>query len=138
MASVPQKACIVVTSHPDILRTAGYIKRVLEQWGWKTTMKPAEEARIPDLAPVDLMFFGAEDSLPLPSGPYGELFRSLQGVNFAGRKGALFSTSTGGIEALRKMVRDSELALSRSPLVVKKDTTEESVETWLRTMVETR
>jgi len=84
-----------------------------------------------------LMFFGAEDSVSLPSSSYGELFRSLQGVNFAGRKGALFSTSTGGVEALRKMVQDSELVLSRSPLVVKKDTTEGMVETWLRTMVET-
>jgi hypothetical protein len=134
---MPKKACIVHTSHPDIHRTAHVIKKVLEQWGWKTTMKPAEEARIPDLTPVDLMFFGAEDSVSLPSSSYGELFRSLQGVNFAGRKGALFSTSTGGVEALRKMVQDSELVLSRSPLVVKKDTTEGSVETWLRTMVET-
>jgi len=134
---MPKKACIVHTSHPDIHRAAHFIKKVLEQWGWKTTMKPAEEARIPDLTPVDWMFFGAEDGVSLPSGPYGELFRSLQGVNFAGRKGALFSTSTGGVEALRKMVQDSELVLSRSPLVVKKDTTEESVETWLRTIVET-
>ena len=137
MVSVPKKACIVHTHHPDILRTAHFIKKVLEQWGWKNTMKPAEEARIPDLTPVDLMLFGAEDSLSLSSGPYGELFRSFQGVNFAGRKGALFSTSTGGVEALRKMVQDSELVLSRSPLIVKKDTTEESVQIWLRTMVET-
>lgn len=136
MASLPKKGCIVHTNHPYILRTAHLMKKILEQWGWKITIKPAEEARIPDLTPVDLMFLGAEDTLSLPSGSFGELFQSFQGVNFAGRKGALFSTSRAGIEALRNMVQDSELVLGRSPLVVSQDTTEQAIETWLRTTIE--
>lgn len=99
-------------------------------------IKPAGEARIPDLTPVDFMLFGAEDGIPLPNSSYRELFRSFQGVNFAGRKGALFSTSPSGIESLRRMMRDSELELVRPPLVVKEDIDEKIVEAWLRAMID--
>ncbi len=131
-----KRGCIVYTDHPDIQRIAHIIEKVLEQLGCRITIKPAERVRIPDLTPVDLMLFGAEESIPLPNSSYRELFRSFQGVNFAGRKGVLFSTSLSGIEALRRMVQDSELDLLRPPLVVKEDTSEKTVEAWLRALLE--
>ncbi len=99
-------------------------------------MKLAAQVRIPDLTPVDFMLFGAEDGISLPNSSYKELYRSFQGVNFAGRKGALFSTSSAGIEALRRMVQDSELELVRPSLIVKEDTRDKIVETWLQGLLE--
>ncbi|GAB4367147.1 MAG: hypothetical protein Kow009_03960 [Spirochaetales bacterium] len=132
MASPAGKVCIVYTNHSLILRTARVAENVLVRWGWQVTMKPAENTRIPDLAPVDFILFGAEESLSLPDSSYKELYRSMQGVNFAGRKGALFSTSPSGIEALRRMLEDSELSVARSPFLVQEDPTEQAVESWLR------
>ncbi len=81
------------------------------------------------------MLLGAEDGLSLANSAYRELFRSFQGVNFAGRRGAFFSTSPAGIEALRRMVQDSELEVVRPPLVVRNDTGEKTIEAWLQAML---
>ncbi|MCX7786527.1 MAG: hypothetical protein N2442_02375, partial [Spirochaetes bacterium] len=136
MAFLPKKVCIVYTENPDILRTARSLKNILNRWGCTITMKPAGETKIPDLTPADLILLGAEESLSLPNSSYKELYRSFQGVNFAGRKGSLFSTSLVGIEALRGMVQDSELELVHPFLVVREDTNDKNVETWLRPMLE--
>ncbi|MFQ3620608.1 MAG: hypothetical protein SNJ78_06640 [Spirochaetales bacterium] len=96
------------------------------------TLLSAREARIPHLTPSDLIFFGCEEGLVLSEGYFKELYRSLQGVNFAGKKGALFSNSSLGIKALQEMVKDSELHLYSTPFICAKEPVEKDISLWFR------
>ena len=126
------RGCIVHSENSHIYSLAQSIFKVSQAFNWQMTIYSAREARIPHLTPLDLIFFGSEEGLVVSEEYFKELYRSLQGVNFAGKKGVLFSNSSRGIKALKEMVRDSELYLYSIPLICAKEPVEKDISLWLR------
>jgi flavodoxin len=80
----------------------------------KVQTRAAREARIPDLAAADLIFIGSDARQGSPvHEDFSELKRSLAGVNLAPRVAGIFAAGDEhSLEALRKMLSDSEVDLS--------------------------
>ncbi len=116
------KAVVVASeASPELGEMGRTLAKELKKRKVRAEFKSAKDSLIPDLAPFDLLLFGAAAGEKLSSGDYRELFRSLQGVNFAGRKGAFFTVENPStFKALGEMVKDSDLTILEPGLCLDK------------------
>ena len=117
------KAVIVASeSVPELGELGRSLAKELKKRKVQAEVRTARDSFIPDLAPYEFILFGAAADEKLASGDYQELYRSLQGVNFAGRNGAFFTLKNPSIfKDLAKMVKDSELRVLEPGLCVEGD-----------------
>jgi hypothetical protein len=119
----PLSSVIVVSSGLDGMPGIG--KAIVDDLigrGYQASYRNAADTLIPHLAGGALMIFGASHQESLTAGEYQELFRSLQGVNFAGRWGAFFTVGQGGVfKNLSAMVKDTDLRILEPGLVFSPD-----------------
>jgi hypothetical protein len=101
-----KSALIVVDGAESTGKMAAAIAAVLENFTVVTLA--ADEFLGTHILSADICFFGSEVPNP-PS--FASLNTILRHINLAGRPCGVFSNSVKGVEYLRDMVRDSELAL---------------------------
>jgi hypothetical protein len=116
----PLSSVVVVASSAEGMPEIGKaIADGLSSRGFEASFRYAADTLIPHLAACGLLIFGAADTDSLSEGDYRELFRSLKGVNFAGRYGAFFTLGSGGaFQGLSAMVKDTDLAVLEPGLVL--------------------
>lgn len=106
---------VFVTYAPDTAdarRTADELKALFVGPETAVSVKPASQASILDLEPVDLMLFGVgRTDADVPS-DYAELVRVFQGCNLAGRAAACFPLGPSRASAgLRRALKPTEISV---------------------------
>lgn len=128
MENTVGKAVIIASEASPKLGDVGrFLAKELKKRKVRADFRSAKDTLIPDLAPCDLLLFGALAGEKLVSGDYRELNRSLRGVNFAGRKGAFFTLENPStFKALGEMVKDSDLTILEPGLCLKDGSAKDS------------
>ncbi len=106
---------------PEKSRSAEAAQRIgalLKKRKYSVVIKEAASTSMPDLAAADIILFGSSVGNSRPARTflhpdYGELARSLKGVNLAGRVVGLFSEEDRVFAALEKALGDTGVALGK-------------------------
>jgi flavodoxin len=110
----------VIYAPAALQAVAERISAALDRKRFQVSVKPAEQASIPDLAAADLVLLGssaqAQAGAPLPV-EFAELLRALSGINLAGRVGGIFAAgSDAPLAAWKKALQDSDLRVDENLL----------------------
>jgi len=98
------------------------ISAALNRKRFQVSVKPAEQASIPDLAAADLVLLGSSAQAHAQAGAalpveFAELLRALSGINLAGRVGGIFAAgSDAPLAAWKKALQDSDLRVDENLL----------------------
>ena len=101
--------------------------------GLDVVVKAAGEARFPDILASDIVIFGSE---VVGSGAlhphFGEIVRTFEGVNLAGRlSGFLCYENNGASSLFRDALRDTDISFFQEDLVIRSDeTSDKRIEAW--------
>lgn len=126
------KVLILTTSSPGVERHGAAIAARMGELGIDAATRKASTALIPQLAPYDLIVFGAGPDEDLEKGDYQELHRSCRGVSFAGRWAAFYAPDKGPVfDSFRRMLAETEIRIFPSPLV-ETDSAADGVQGWCR------
>jgi hypothetical protein len=113
------RVLILASASPDVEAGGAALASLFRARGIEVVERKASATLIPNIAPFDLLIFGARPDEDLAGGDYRELNRSCRGVSFAGRWAALYSPADGPVfGALEKMLADTEIRFIDAPLVL--------------------
>ena len=113
------RVLILSSASPDVAEGGAVLAALFRERGIEVAERKAAATLIPNLAPFDLLVFGARPDEDLAGGDFRELNRSCKGVSFAGRWAAFYSPAAGPVfGALKKMLADTEIRFIDAPLVL--------------------
>jgi hypothetical protein len=122
----------VVVASAEVSELGRFASECLSKEKLSVDFRLAADTLIPDLASGGVYLFGASAEEDLENGDYKELYRSFQGVNFAGRHGAFFTVGDGKVfKKLKRMLKDSGLTILEPGFVMEGDY-KDSFGSWLK------
>ena len=141
-----QKLKVFIAYSPgkgEIADLANRIAEKCEAASVSVSIKAAGEATVPEINAADILVFGAEEEgAVLQEGGFRDFFRAFTGINFAGKRGALFSYSMQtAVDGLKEMLKDTELSLPSPGLIYTKNgksVNDKKVDKWINQTLTTR
>ena len=113
------------------------ISASLDRKRFQVSLKPAEQASIPDLAAADLVLLGssAKGRAALPS-EFAEILRALSGINLAGRVAGVFAAGGDApLAAWKKALKDSGIRLEAENLLQSDGADPKALSGWVAGLV---
>jgi len=131
---------VVILYAPDekfINETANNIATVFNKGKCHTTVKSANQTKIPDITASDIIIFGPNTKEKKTVHPdYKEIIRAFTGINLAGRIAGFFTFGGNeSINSFKEILHDTDISLYEPNFLIENNNDPDILMKWVKNII---